>query len=62
MGLRETILGWLRLDRPSEGDLRDAEANEVDREYGDRQADAVTDLRLGTTPGEFEADQRAPDD
>jgi hypothetical protein len=61
MGLRATILGWLRQDTAVAGDLRAAEANEVDREYADEQADAVAELRLGATPDEFEADQRAPD-
>ena len=62
MGLHATILGWLRRDRATEGDLGEAEANEVDREYADEQADAVAELRLGATPGEFESDQQAPND
>jgi hypothetical protein len=60
MALKNTILGWLRQDPDKGKQERQAEANEVDREYGNAEADAYTDLRLGSGRDHFEDDESAP--
>lgn len=58
MGLKETLLGWMR-----QGDDPDLEAAEVDAEdpvYRGAQADELNAQILGSGHDAFDADQSAP--
>ena len=60
MGLKNTILGWIRTDSDKSDDLEDAEIDAADKEYAEQKADNIVQERFGSTPGEFESDQEAP--
>jgi hypothetical protein len=61
MGLKDTVLGWLRRDDEKTDELEDAEADAATREYAEQRAETLMDERFGSRPGEFEADgQSAP--
>lgn len=59
MGIRETVLGWLRQDPEKDEQERDGEANEIDRAYGNTAGDTYTEQRLGGGD-HFDADQSGP--
>ena len=59
MGLKATLLGWMR-QSPSGKDLAKAEEDIVEREYEAEKADLVVDSRLGTSGNHFDADESAP--
>lgn len=59
MGLKETILGWLR-QSPSATDLATAEEDMAEREYEADKTDLAVDSRLGTSGDHFDADESAP--
>ncbi len=60
MGIRETVMGWLRSTPDKNEELEDAEADEVTREYSAERADTVAGFELGGGRGDFESDQEAP--
>lgn len=60
MGIRETVLGWLRSSPDKSDDLADAEIDEATRQYAAAKADSKNELRFGSQPGEFDSDQDAP--
>jgi hypothetical protein len=60
MGLKNTILGWIRTDSDKSDDLEDAEIDASDKEYAEQKADNLVQERFGSTPAEFESDQEAP--
>jgi hypothetical protein len=60
MGLKNTILGWIRSDPDKSGELADAEIDAADKEYSNQKAENVMQERFGSTPDEFESDQEAP--
>jgi hypothetical protein len=60
MGLKNTILGWIRTDSDKSDDLEDAEIDAADKEYAEQKADNLMQERFGSTPDEFESDQSAP--
>lgn len=60
MGLKDTVLGWLRTTPDKRDDLEDAEADELTREYSSDRADTVAGFELGGGRGDFESDQEAP--
>ena len=60
MGIRETVLGWLRSTPNKADELEDAEADELTREYSADRADTVAGFELGGGRGDFDSDQEAP--
>ena len=60
MGLKDTILGWLRGTPDKSEELEDAEIDAATKEYSAERTDDMIDKRLGTNPGEFEHDQEGP--
>ena len=60
MGIKDTVLGWLRSTPDESEELEDAEADEAEREYAAEKADEIAANRLRSRPGEFESDQSAP--
>ena len=60
MGIRETMLGWLRSTPDKDEELEDAEIDEATREYSSDRADAIAEGRFRSQPGEFEGDQEGP--
>jgi hypothetical protein len=60
MGIRQTMLGWLRSTPEKDDELEDAEADELTREYSADRADTVAGFELGGGRGDFESDQEAP--
>ena len=60
MGLKDTILGWIRGTPDKSDELEDAEIDAATREYSEERTDDMIDRRFGTSPGEFEDDQSAP--
>ena len=60
MGIRETVLGWLRSTPNKADELEDAEADELTREYSADRADTVAGFELGGGRGDFDRDQEAP--
>ena len=60
MGIKDTVLGWLRSTPAKSDELEDAEIDEATREYSAARADEIAEHRLGTERGEFESDQQAP--
>jgi len=60
MGLKNTLLGWIRTDSDKSDDLEDAEIDAADKEYAEQKADNLVQERFGSTPDEFESDQSAP--
>jgi len=60
MGLKDTILGWIRSDPDKSEALEDAEIDAADKEYAEQKAENIVQERYGSTPGEFESDQSAP--
>jgi len=60
MGLKNTILGWIRTDSDKNDDLEDAEIDAADKEYAEQKTDNIVQERFGSTPDEFESDQSAP--
>jgi hypothetical protein len=60
VGIRETVLGWLRSTPDKDEELEDAEADELTREYSAERADTVAGFELGGGRGDFESDQEAP--
>jgi len=60
MGIKETVLGWLRTSPDKSEDLEGAELDELSNEYGMRRGDVETELRSGGSAREFESDQNAP--
>jgi hypothetical protein len=60
MGIKDTVLGWLRATPDKQDQREDAEADEVAREYSAEQADTVAGMRLGGGRGDFESDQEGP--
>jgi len=60
MGIKDTLLGWLRTTPDKADDLEDAEADELTREYSAGRADTVAGFELGGGRGDFERDQEAP--
>jgi hypothetical protein len=60
MGLKDTVLGWLRGTPDKSEELEDAEIDAATKEYSEERADNMLQERFGTSPGEFESDQDAP--
>ena len=60
MGIRETVLGWLRTTPDKDEDLEEAANDEVAREYSAEKADAKANSLRWSSPDEFESDQQAP--
>ncbi len=60
MGIKDTVLGWLRTTPDKQDELEDAEADELTREYSADRADTVAGFELGGGRGDFESDQEAP--
>lgn len=60
MGIKETVLGWLRSGDAKSEDLREAEIDEATREYSSDKADLIADERFGMRSGDFHDDQEAP--
>ena len=60
MGIKDTVLGWLRSTPTDSEELEDAEADEAEREYAAEKADEIAANRFRSRPGEFESDQDAP--
>ena len=60
MGLKNTILGWIRSDPDKSDELEDAEIDAADKEYSEQKAENLVTERFGSTPDEFESDQSAP--
>jgi hypothetical protein len=60
MGLKDTVLGWLRGTPDKSDELEDAEIDAATKEYSEERADDMVDKRFGTSAGEFEGDQDAP--
>jgi hypothetical protein len=60
VGIKETMLGWLRSTPDKNEELEDAEADELTREYSADRADTVAGFELGGGRGDFESDQEAP--
>jgi hypothetical protein len=60
MGIKQTVLGWLRTSPDKNEDLEEAAIEESTREYSSDKADMKVDSLLGTSTGEFESDQHAP--
>jgi hypothetical protein len=60
MGIKDTVLGWLRSTPDESEELEDAEADEAEREYAAEKADEIAANRFRSRPGEFESDQDAP--
>jgi hypothetical protein len=59
MGLKDTVLGWMR-QSPAGEDLGKAEEDIVEREYEAEKTDLMVDSRLGTSGDHFDADESAP--
>ena len=60
MGIKDTILGWLRSDEGKSDELEDAEIDAADKAHAEEKAENITQERFGSVPGEFESDQEAP--
>jgi len=60
MGIKDTVLGWLRTTPDKQEELDDAEADELTREYSADRADTVAGFELGGGRGDFDRDQEAP--
>lgn len=60
MGIRETMLGWLRSTPAKDDELEDAEIDEATREYSGERADTIAGFELGGGRGDFDRDQEAP--
>ncbi len=60
MGLKNTILGWIRTDSDKSDDLEDAEIDAADKDYAEQKTDNLMQERFGSTPDEFESDQERP--
>jgi hypothetical protein len=60
MGIKETVLGWLRTNPDKDKDLEAAANDELAREYSAEKADAKANSLRGSSPDEFESDQQAP--
>jgi hypothetical protein len=58
MGLKDTILGWMR--QGGSDDLEKAEVDAEDPIYEGAKADEFTSQRLGSGHDAFDADQSAP--
>ena len=57
MGIRDTVLGWLRSTPDKDEEFEDAEIDEATREYSSDRADTIAETRFMGQPGEFEHDQ-----
>jgi hypothetical protein len=60
MGLKETLLGWLRRTPEADAGLERAATDTATREYSEEKTDGLVDSRLGSGHDEFEADERGP--
>jgi hypothetical protein len=60
MGLKDTVLAWLRQGQSANKKLVKAEKDIVEREYSEAKADLRADSRLGSTGEHFDADESAP--
>ena len=60
MGIKDTLLGWLRSTPDKADELEDAEADELTREYSADRADTIAGFELGGGRGDFDRDQEAP--
>ena len=60
MGIKDTVLGWLRTTPDKQEELDDAEADELTLEYSADRADTVAGFELGGGRGDFDRDQEAP--
>ncbi|MET0938176.1 MAG: hypothetical protein ABWY51_02995 [Gaiellaceae bacterium] len=60
MGIKETVLGWLRTTPDKDKDLEAAAIDEANREYSAEKADAKANSLRWSSPDEFESDQHAP--
>ncbi len=60
MGIKDTVMGWLRTTPDKQDELEDAEADELTREYSADRADTIAGFELGGGRGDFENDQEAP--
>ena len=58
MGLKDTVLGWLRSTPDKSDELEDAEIDEATKQYSAERTDTMLEERFGSTPGEFETDDR----
>ena len=59
MGIKDTVMGWLRTTPDKQDDLKDVEADEVTREYSAERADTVAGFELGGGRGDFEQGSRS---
>jgi hypothetical protein len=60
MGLKDTVLGWLRSTPDKSDDLEDAEIDEATKQYSSDRTDTMLEERFGSVPGEFETEQEPP--
>jgi hypothetical protein len=60
MGLKDTVLGWLRSNPEKSEELEDAEIDAADDKYLSDKTDTVLEERFGSVPDEFEAEQERP--
>ena len=60
MGIKDTVLGWLRTAPDKQDELKDAEADELTREYSADRADTIAGFELGGGRGDFDRDEEAP--
>jgi hypothetical protein len=60
MGLKDTVLGWLRGTPDKSDELEDAQIDAATKEYSEERAEHILDERFGRRPGEFESDQDTP--
>ena len=58
MGLKDTVLGWIRSTPDKNEELEDAEIDAATREYSEERTDDMIDRRFGSD--DFEGDQSAP--
>ncbi len=60
MGLKDTVLGWLRSTPDKSKALEDAEIDAATKQYSSQRTDAMLDERFGSVQGEFDAEQERP--
>jgi len=60
MGLKDTLLGWLRSTPEKSDELEDAEIDEATKQYSSDRTDTMLEERFGSRPGEFESEQDGP--
>jgi hypothetical protein len=60
MGVKDTVLGWLRSSPDKSEDLEDAEIDAATRDYSSHKTDQMLEERFGSRPGEFDSEPDGP--